>query len=63
MKLASGIAIFSTILATLYGVLFSFLYPLVKIDVNLISLFAVLGLATSMGLVGIWKTLGGKRSA
>jgi hypothetical protein len=55
MKFATGIVVFSIIVATIYGVIFSFVYPLVEIDGSLISLFAILGLATSLLCVGLWK--------
>jgi hypothetical protein len=38
--------VISVIVATLYGVIFSFAYPLVKIDAGLVSLFSVAGLFT-----------------
>jgi hypothetical protein len=55
MKFAAGIVVFSIILATIFGVAFSMVYPLVEIDGNLITLFAVLGLAASLICVGLWK--------
>ena len=55
MKLAAGIVVSATLLATLCGVLFSTLYPWVEIDAGLVTLFAMLGLATSLAVAGIWK--------
>jgi hypothetical protein len=42
-----GVALVTSIIvATLYGVIFSLEYPLVKIDAGLVSLFSVAGLFT-----------------
>jgi hypothetical protein len=57
VKSIGALTVFSIIVATAYGVLFSIAYPLVKIDGNLIALFAILGVATCMAIAGIWKLI------
>src|SRR5262249_22079118 len=46
---------FSILVAIGYGVLFSYMYPLVPIDGGLVGLCAILGLATSLLAVAAWK--------
>jgi TIR domain len=55
MKYAAGFVVFSILVATIYGVIFSGIYPLVDIDESLISLFILLGLVTSLTCVGIFR--------
>jgi hypothetical protein len=57
MKFAAGTIVFSIILATVYGVLFSIVYPLTQISSGVVTLCAILGLATCLIAVGIWKTI------
>jgi hypothetical protein len=54
MKVAAGVVVFSMLFATIYGVAFATVYPLVEIDGNMIGLFALLGLVTSLVFAGIW---------
>jgi hypothetical protein len=57
MKSTATIFVFSIIVAIIYGVIFSYVYPLVQIDGGLVSLFAILGVATSLLLIGAWKII------
>lgn len=55
MKTISGTVVLAVVLAITYGVIFSLAYPLVTIDGDVVSLMALLGLATSLLVVGIYK--------
>jgi hypothetical protein len=55
MRSAAGFFIFSIIAAMVYGLIFSGLYPLVEIDGSLISLFVLLGLATTLVCSGAFR--------
>jgi hypothetical protein len=57
MTFAAATLVFSIIIATFYGVIFSSAYPLVRIDGSLISLFAILGLATVLIVAGLWRAI------
>jgi hypothetical protein len=57
MKNTAGILVFSIIAAIIYGVIFSISYPLVQIDGNMISLFAILGIATTLICIGVWRAV------
>jgi hypothetical protein len=57
MKFSAGIIIFSLVFAVIYGVVFSFFYPLTIISNELAALFAVLGLATSLVIGGLWTAI------
>jgi uncharacterized membrane protein YagU involved in acid resistance len=57
MKFSAGIIIFSIVFAVIYGVLFSSFYPLTIISSALAALFAVLGLATSLIIGGVWTAI------
>jgi hypothetical protein len=56
MKFAAGFIVFSILFATAYGAIYSIVYPLVSIDGSLLSLFAILGLATTLILAAIFRT-------
>jgi hypothetical protein len=58
MKFGVNLIVFSILAAVGYGVAFSYLYPLTPIDGGLVTLAAVLGLASCLLLSGIWKLLG-----
>jgi hypothetical protein len=49
------VAIVSLLFGIGYGVLFKQIYPLVPIDSGIVSLCAILGLATCLAGVGAWK--------
>jgi hypothetical protein len=57
MKVSAAIVIFSLVFAVIYGVLFSIFYPLMIISSQLAALFAVLGLATSLVIAGVWTAI------
>jgi TIR domain len=46
LKYVAGFFVLSILVATMYGVIFSSIYPLVEIDESLINLFTLLGFAT-----------------
>jgi hypothetical protein len=60
MKNAATLVIFATVLGTIYGVLFSLYYPLVKIDAGIVLLCAFLGLISAMIAIWIWKLIARK---
>jgi hypothetical protein len=49
------VAIVSLLFGIAYGVLFKQIYPLVPIDAGIVSLSAILGLATCLAGIGAWK--------
>ena len=57
MKFAAVIIVFSIVVATVYGVIFTIVYPEVQITSGIVTLFAILGLATCLVLAGIWKAI------
>lgn len=57
MKFSGGVLVFSIVLGTIYGALFAIYYPLVPIDAGIVSLCAVLGLATTLIVMGLWKAI------
>lgn len=61
MKSGATLLVGSTLIAVIYGVLFSAAYPFVSIDAGIISLCALAGLATSFALAGVWKLLRGSK--
>jgi len=63
MKIAAGIVIFSIVFAIAYGVFFSIVYPLTTISNALVSLFAILGLATSLIIAGVWAAVAKKTAS
>jgi hypothetical protein len=57
MKLGAYVAIFATLLAIGYGVLFSRMYHLVEIDGGIVGLCAILDVVTCLLALGMWKLL------
>jgi hypothetical protein len=57
MNVLLGIIVFSILLATAYGVVFSIAYPLISMSSEIVTLCAVLGLATSLVALSIWKQI------
>jgi hypothetical protein len=49
--------VFGTLISVLYGVAFASTYPEVRIDSGLVTLFAFLGLATSLAVYGAWHLI------
>jgi hypothetical protein len=62
IKVAAGLVVCAVVIALVYGVLFSLIYPLVDIDASLISLFAVLGLATCVLIKAVWSLVRRKKA-
>jgi hypothetical protein len=54
MKPVSILAVFSVVVGTIYGLIFSFAYPLVPLTTEIAALCAVLGLVTCLILWGLW---------
>jgi uncharacterized membrane protein YagU involved in acid resistance len=57
MKVSAALVIFSIVLATVYGVLFSIVYPRVAINGSILATLAFAGLVTSLVLVGLWAVI------
>lgn len=57
MKATAEVVIASIILATVYGVVFSIVYPLVAITAGIMALCAFAGLATTLILGGLWRAI------
>ncbi|MHC2401406.1 membrane protein DedA with SNARE-associated domain [Bradyrhizobium barranii subsp. barranii] len=55
MNAIAAIVIASTLLAAVYGVVFSYFYPLVEMTAGLLTMFALFGLMTSVAVAGIWR--------
>jgi hypothetical protein len=55
MRGAAILIIFSILLATFYGVLFSLAYPSIEISNGLVTLFTIIAFATCLLVVAIWK--------
>ena len=63
LKALGGLTVCSLVFGTVYGVLFSMIYPLVDIDASLISLFGILGFITCAGIKVAWSLLRRKEKA
>ena len=59
MKFGANITIFSILVAVVYGILFSATYPAVSIDGGIVTLCALLGIATCLTVAGLWKFVRG----
>jgi hypothetical protein len=55
MKATATIVIASILLAAVYGVVFSSIYPSVEITGNILALCALLGIGTSLIVAGLWR--------
>jgi uncharacterized membrane protein len=53
----------ATLVAIIYGVLFSISYPDVEISSGIAALCALLGLATCLAISGLWKFVMGSKSS
>lgn len=62
MKFGATITAFSTVLAIIYGVIFSITYPLVPVSSGIVSLCALCGLASCLAIMALWKFVTGPRS-
>jgi hypothetical protein len=59
MKFGATITIFSILVAVAYGMLFSHAYPTVSIDGGIVTLCAVLGIATCLAAAALWRFVRG----
>ena len=57
MKIGLGLTISTVVLAVVYGVIFSRVYPLVEIDGEIVALCVVVALATSLVALAVLKWL------
>jgi hypothetical protein len=62
MKFGATLVLFATLIAIIYGVLFSKIYPRVEIEGGIVALCALLGLATCLAMAGVWKLVRGGKS-
>jgi tellurite resistance protein TehA-like permease len=62
MKFGATLLLFATVVATVYGVLFSKIYPRVEIESGIVTLCALFGLVTCLAVAGLWKLLTGGKS-
>jgi len=61
MKFTATLSAFATVVAIIYGVLFSITYPRVDINGGIVALCAVLGIVTCFCAVGLWKLIAGSK--
>lgn len=54
------VTVLSVALAVSCGVVFSIVYPMVPVDGRLVSLFAMIGLAASLSIFGLCRTISGR---
>jgi hypothetical protein len=57
MKYGPTLSAFAVLLATIYGVLFSYTYPLVGISGGIAMLCLLLGIVTCLSIAAIWNAL------
>jgi hypothetical protein len=57
MKYSPTLLAFAALLATIYGVLFSYTYPLVEISYGVATLCVLLGIVTCLSIAAIWNVL------
>jgi hypothetical protein len=62
MKYSPTLLAFAALLAIVYGVLFSFSYPLVEISGGIVALCVLLGIVTCLVIATIWSALTGSRT-
>jgi hypothetical protein len=62
MKFGATLLLFATVVAIIYGVLFSKIYPRVEIESGIVALCALSGLVTCLAAVGLWKLIAGGKS-
>ena len=62
MKFGATLSLFATVVAIIYGVLFSKIYPRVEIDSGIVALCALFGLVTCLAVAGLWKLVTGDKS-
>jgi hypothetical protein len=57
MKYSATLLAFAALLAIVYGVLFSYTYPLVEISGGIVALCVLLGIVTCLSIAAIWNAL------
>ena len=57
MKYSPTLLAFAALLAVVYGVLFSYSYPLVEISGGIVALCVLLGIVTCLSIAAIWNAL------
>ena len=63
MKFSAILTAFATVVAIIYGVLFSKIYPRVEIDSGIVALCALSGFVTCIAAVAIWNRVTGSKSS
>jgi hypothetical protein len=63
MKFSATVIIFSTVLAIIYGVMFSLTYPRVEVSGAIVSLCALCGLVTCLAIMALWRAVMGAKGA
>jgi hypothetical protein len=63
MKFGATLSLFATVVAIIYGVLFSRIYPRVEIESGIVALCALSGLVTCLAVAAIWKWVTGSKSS
>jgi hypothetical protein len=60
MKSTAAATILAVLLTIVYGVAFSFAYPLVDVSDTIVALCALCAVATSFGLMALWSAVTGR---
>jgi hypothetical protein len=63
MKFGATLSLFATVVAIIYGVLFSKIYPRVEIDSGIVALCALFGFVTCIAAAAIWNRVTGSKSS
>ncbi len=63
MKFGAVLSLFATVVAIIYGVLFSKIYPRVEIESGIVALCALFGFVTCIAAVAIWNRVTGSKSS
>ena len=63
MKFGATLSLFATVVAIVYGVLFSKIYPRVEIDSGIVALCALFGFVTCIAAVAIWNRVTSSKSS
>ncbi|HEV7880232.1 hypothetical protein [Bradyrhizobium sp.] len=63
MKFGATLALFASVVAIIYGVLFSKIYPRVEIESGIVALCALFGFVTCIAAVAIWNKVTGSKSS
>jgi hypothetical protein len=63
MKFGATLSLFASVVAIVYGVVFSKMYPRVEISSGIVMLCAVAALATCLAAAAIWNRVTGSKSS